>query len=285
MSSKTKRLGNLADIYQSESLDGNISQIQLSRIHPSEEQPRIDRTTGVDDLAVSLKKEGLLSPLIVTKEGERYRIIAGERRYHAASKLGWEQIECRIISREGKDYWRIAIIENIQRENLNAEEEASALARLKKQEQLSDSQLAKLVGKSRNYITEILGIAQLPEELMSQCRELGIRQRNMLIQAVQSYKKGRIEDFLKNYRSGAVRTVHKAREFNQGKSQDPKQLQPSKSPKSLDDLDSTDKKDAADLSADFKLKLEKNMIIIECPGASEAQKFFAKIRLQLPKAK
>ena len=275
MSSKTKRLGNLADIYQSESLDGNISQIHLSRIHPSEEQPRINRTTGVDDLAASLKKEGLLSPLIVTKEGEKYRIIAGERRYHAASKLGWEEIECRVISRKEKDYWRIAIIENIQRENLNAEEEASALGRLKKQEQLSDAQLAKLVGKSRNYITEILGISQLPEEVLSQCRELGLRQRNMLIQVVQSHKKGRLKDFLSNYRSGNVRTILKAREFN--KEASPK----SSAHKDISPKDTHSPGGGGSNLSDFKLKLEKSTITIECPGANEAQQLLAKIRLQL----
>lgn len=279
MSSKTKRLGNLADIYQAESLDGNISQIELNRIQPSEQQPRIDRRIGIDDLALSLKKEGLLSPLIVTKEKEKYRIIAGERRYHAASKLGWKQLECRIISRQEKDYWRIAIIENIQRENLNAQEEASALMRLKKQEQLSDAQLAKLVGKSRNYITEILGIAHLPEEVLSQCQELGVNQRNMLIQVVQSYKKGRIEDFLQSYRSGTVRTVRKARELNQNKNRtNTENSSPSKV------FQDSFKKHERAPPTDFKLKLEKNTITIQCPGVEEAQRLLSKIRLQLHKS-
>lgn len=217
MSSKTKRLGTLADIYQKERLDGTITRIKLGKIAPSSEQPRRDRTMGVDELAESIKRDGLLSPIVVTRSGaDTYRIIAGERRYHALKKLGWQEAECRIISREERDYWRISIIENLQRENLSPEEEAAALARLKKQEDLSDAGLAQMVGKSRNYITEILGIAQLPEEVLAQCREAGIDNRNLLIQVVQAYRKDSLPAFLAAYRAGQIRTVRSAREFNQG---------------------------------------------------------------------
>ena len=220
MASKNKRLGALADIYQAQSLDGAITRIRLSKIRPSTEQPRQNRTLGVDELAESIARDGLLSPMIVTKEGEGYRIIAGERRYHALQKLGWQEAECRIISREQRDYWRISIIENLQRENLSPEEEATALLRLKKQENLSDEGLAKLVGKSRNYITEILGIAQLPEAILEQCRAAGIDNRNLMIQVVQSYKRNNLDEFLDAYRDGRIRTVRAARAFNRGEEEE-----------------------------------------------------------------
>ncbi|MBI40228.1 MAG: chromosome partitioning protein ParB [Leptospiraceae bacterium] len=213
MSSKHKKLGTLADIFQAESLDGTITRIRLDRIHPSEEQPRKDRTLGVDELAESIKKDGLLSPIVVTRAGEGYRIIAGERRFHALNRLGWKEAECRIISREERDYFRIAIIENLQRENLSAQEEAEALFRLKQQESYSDAELAQLVGKSRNYITEILGIAGLPPEALKRCKEAGLENKNLLIQAVQAHRKNRFEDFLSAYESGAIRTVRSARDF------------------------------------------------------------------------
>lgn len=217
MSSKHKKLGTLADIFQAESLDGTITRIRLDKIHPSEEQPRKDRTIGVDELAESIKKDGLLSPIVVTRAGEGYRIIAGERRFHALHRLGWKEAECRIISREERDYYRIAIIENLQRENLSAQEEAEALLRLKQQESYSDAELAQLVGKSRNYITEILGIAALPAEAIKRCKEAGLENKNLLIQAVQAYKKNRFEDFLSAYETGEIKTVRSAREFfNQG---------------------------------------------------------------------
>jgi ParB family transcriptional regulator, chromosome partitioning protein len=220
VSSKLKRLGDLADIYQAEHLDGAITRIRLDRIHPSAEQPRRDRLMGVDELADSIKKDGLLSPIVVTKDGEGYRIIAGERRFHAVKKLGWADVECRIISREERDYFRIAIIENLQRENLSAEEEAAALLRLKIQESYSDAELADIVGKSRNYVTEILGIASLPEEALKRCKALGIDNKNLLIQVVQAHKKGNLEDLLAAFSQGAVRTVRGAREFIQGRATD-----------------------------------------------------------------
>ncbi len=215
MSSKLKKLGTLADIYQAQNLDGAITRIPIEKLHPSEEQPRRDRTHAVAELAESIKKDGLLSPIVVTKDGEGYRIIAGERRFHAVTRLGWPDVECRIISREERDYFRIAIVENLQRENLSAEEEASALLRLKLQENYSDADLAEIVGKSRNYVTEIVGIASLPEDVLDRTKKLGIDNKNFLIQVVQAHKKGSLDDFFKAYAEGSVRTVRDAREFLQ----------------------------------------------------------------------
>lgn len=219
MTSKTKRLGSLADIYRRETLDGVIQSIKLSKLRPSAEQPRQQRTVNIDELAESIKREGLLSPLLVTRDGEGYRIIAGERRYHALKKLGRQEAECRIISREERDYWRIAIVENLQREDLTPQEEAQALLRLKKQEDLSDQNLAELVGKSRNYVTEILGIAGLPEAALAQCRSAGIDSRNLLIQAVQAFRRDQLNEFVEAYRQGAIKTVRQARDFVQHREQ------------------------------------------------------------------
>lgn len=215
MSSKHKKLGTLADIFQAESLDGAIARLPVAKIRPSEDQPRKDRTFLVEELADSIRRDGLLSPLVVTKDGATYRIIAGERRFHAISRLGWKDVECRILSREERDYYRIALIENLQRENLNAEEEAEALIKLKKQDSLSDQDLAKLVGKSRNYVTEILSISSLPPDFLQKCHTLGLTQKNFLIQAVQAYRKDRHEEFLSAFAGGAIRTVREAKDFNQ----------------------------------------------------------------------
>ena len=215
MSSKHKKLGGLADIFQSESLDGAITRLPISKIRPSQDQPRKDRTFAVDELSESIRRDGLLSPIVVTKDGETYRIIAGERRFHAVTRLGWKDVECRIISREERDYYRIALIENLQRENLTAEDEAEALIKLKKQEDLSDQELAKLVGKSRNYVTEILSIASLPPEFLDECKQRGLTQKNFLIQAVQAYRKGRHTEFLNAFEEGGIKTVKDAKDFNQ----------------------------------------------------------------------
>lgn len=214
MSSKHKKLGTLADIFQAESLDGSITRLRVDKIRPSEEQPRQNRKHNVNELAESIRTDGLLSPIVVTRDGDGYRIIAGERRYHAISQLGWKDVECRIISREERDYYRIAIIENLQRENLTAEEEADAMLKLKEQEGYSDAELASIVGKSRNYITEILSIHQLPGHALEACRNAGIENKNFLIQAVQAYKKNRFDEFIGAVKSGEVKTVKSAKEFN-----------------------------------------------------------------------
>ena len=218
MSSKAKKLGDFAHLYQREHLDGSITKIKLHQIHPSKNQPRQNRKDEIDELAQSIQKDGLLSPIVVTKEDkDRYRIIAGERRFHAVSSLGWKDVECKIISRDKLDYWRIAIIENLMRKNLSAQEEAAALLQLKKDGDLSDAEIAKTTGKSRNYITEILSINSLPPKQIAECESAGITNKNILIQAAQAYKKGLFSQFLKEYAEGKIQTVKQAKAFNQGR--------------------------------------------------------------------
>lgn len=270
MSSKTKKLGVLADIYQSEHLDGSIVRLKLERLKPSAEQPRTDRTHAVEELAQSIQKDGLLSPIVVTKDGNDYRIIAGERRYHALRKLNWPEAECRIISREERDYWRIAIVENLQRENLSAPEEAAALWKLKKQDNLSDGELASLVGKSRNYITEILSVAQLPQEALDQCRQAGIANKNLLIQAAQAHKKGHLQGFLDQYRAGELRTVRQAKDFNQGRSGEPGNA----TPNTPDSSHAT----GAEASGIPAINLKKSTITIECATPQQARTLKRKIQ-------
>ncbi len=265
MSSKLKKLGSLADIYQSEHLDGTITKIRLDKIHPSSEQPRKDRLTGVDELAESIKKDGLLSPIVITRDGEGYRVIAGERRYHAVKKLGWQEVESRIISREERDYWRIAIIENLQRENLSASEEAAALLRLKVQENYSDAEISTLVGKSRNYITEILGIAGLKPEVLDECRQMGIDNKNILIQVVQAEKKGNLREFLDACRKGAITTIRSAKEFNQGQTKEQKgKPAPTASSNKIPQSGKT--------SANFHIETRGNELRIICASITQAKR-------------
>ncbi|MFN3603415.1 MAG: ParB/RepB/Spo0J family partition protein [Leptonema sp. (in: bacteria)] len=214
MSSKAKKLGTLADIFQAEKLDGTILKIPVHKIKPSEIQPRQNRTLKIEDLSKSISQDGLLSPILVTKENDYYRIIAGERRYHAVISLGWKEIECKIISRETKDYFRISLIENLQREDLTPEEEAQAMLFLKKQENLTDSELANLLGKSRNYISEILSINELPKEAIQRCKDLGFLNKNFLIQVAQAFKKGNLDSFLNALEEGTIKTVKDAKKFN-----------------------------------------------------------------------
>ncbi|WP_078128232.1 ParB/RepB/Spo0J family partition protein [Leptospira alexanderi] len=217
MSSKSKRLGSLADVFQAEKLEGTIRKIRLDKILPSENQPRQDRKKGVEDLARSLDKDGLLQPIIVTKqnpEDENYKIVAGERRYHAAKQLGWTEIECKILDRDEKETFRLAIIENLQRENLSPYEEVEAMSHLKNSFKYTDQELGTLFGKSRSYMTELLGISNLSKEELNSCKEAGIESKNLLIQAVAASRKGTFSEFLSLFQAGALKTVKDAKSFN-----------------------------------------------------------------------
>ncbi|TGK01739.1 ParB/RepB/Spo0J family partition protein [Leptospira langatensis] len=216
MSSKSKRLGTLADVFQAEKLEGTIRKIRLEKIRPSESQPRQERKKGVEELAQSLEKDGLLQPILVTKtaDDEVYTIIAGERRYHAASLLKWPEIECKILDRDAKETFRLAIIENLQRENLSPYEEIEAMTHLKTSFSYTDMELGNLFGKSRSYMTELLGISSLSKEDLRICKEAGIETKNLLVQAASAAKKGTLKDFLDKFNSGELRTVKDAKTFN-----------------------------------------------------------------------
>ncbi|MCC5815564.1 MAG: ParB/RepB/Spo0J family partition protein [Leptospira sp.] len=223
MSSKSKRLGSLADVFKSESLDGTVRKIRMEKILPSERQPRQERKKGVEELALSLKAEGLLQPIVVARSSEEedsYRIIAGERRFHAATSLGWNEIECKIFDRDEKETYKLAIIENLQREDLSPYEEVDALIHLKKEYKYTDQELAEMFGKSRSYMTEILSITHLSAKAMQTCKDLSINNKNLLVQAVQAEKRGNLQEFFDLYKNGELKTVRDAKEFNKKDSQD-----------------------------------------------------------------
>lgn len=219
MSLKSKRLGSLADIFQSEVLEGTIRKIKLSKILPSERQPRGDRKKSVEELANSIMTDGLLQPIVVTKseQDESYKIIAGERRFHAVSQLGWSEVECKILNKPEKEIYKLAVIENLQRENLSAYDEADAMKILKIEYGYTDNEIGAIFGKSRNYITEILSISVLGPKELELCKEVGIDNKNLLVQAAQSHKKGDFNSFIENFKNGSMKTIKEAKEFNKRK--------------------------------------------------------------------
>ncbi|HMV77173.1 MAG TPA: ParB/RepB/Spo0J family partition protein [Leptospiraceae bacterium] len=261
MSLKSKRLGSLVDIFQAETLEGSIKKIKLAKISPSENQPRKDRMKGVEELASSLRTEGLLQPIIVTKSEnlDQYKIIAGERRYHAARLLGWQEIECKILNKDEKETFKIATIENLQRENLSPYEEIEAFSFLKQQYGYSDGELADIFGKSRNYMNEILSVQVMPPEEILMCKEVGIDTKNLLVQAAQSYKKGNFPEFLDNFKQGSLKTVKDAKKFNQ-------------SFNFKKEISDTEKSDL------FKITLEENRIIIQSENGTQLKELIPKIQ-------
>jgi len=213
MASKSKKLSFAADIFEQD-IEGIIRKIPMGDIEPSPDQPRTTFDDTIQNLAESIKSEGLLQPIVVTKEGTKYRIVAGERRYRAATLLGLSEIECRILRKNAKDTYRLAVIENLQRENLDAIDEAKAFRKLKSEYGYNDSDLAKIVGKSRNYVNEILSVADIPSTWLTKAKTAGMESKNLFIQFAQAVKSGTGDHFLDAYQSGAVKTVAAAKDFN-----------------------------------------------------------------------
>ena len=214
MSSKNKTLSAAVGIFDNE-IEGVIRKIPIKSIKPAKIQPRQNKDINIQALASSLKDNGLLQPIVVTKHEDHYTIIAGERRYHAANSIGWGEIECRILNKNERDTYKLAVIENLQRENLDPWEESLAYKRLKEQFTYNDTELSEIIGKSRNYISEILSISEVPLPLLQKAKQEGITSKNLLIQFAMAVKKGIPHEFVENFKEGNISSVKSAKEYLQ----------------------------------------------------------------------
>ena len=141
--------------------------IDVDRIIPGEQQPRkVFKDTALKELAASIKEKGVLQPIIVSRTGDgTFRLIAGERRWRAASLAGLKKIPAMVKDVSSADSLEIALIENIQREDLNPLEMAEAFHRLIKDFNLSQEELSVRVGKERATVANYLRLLKLPEEI------------------------------------------------------------------------------------------------------------------------
>ncbi len=146
-----------------------IVEISTSDIEPSPHQPRIEFTPkALDELAQSIEEKGIIQPLTVRKYGSGYQLIAGERRLRAARQAGLKSVPAILLSIiTDEEAMEISLIENIQREDLNAIEEAMAYRTLMDEFQLSQEELAKKVGKDRSTISNMLRLLKLSPEVRS----------------------------------------------------------------------------------------------------------------------
>ena len=145
---------------------GALAQIPLDRISSNPYQPRkIFNEQSLDDLARSVREHGIVQPLVVSRTADnRYRLIAGERRFRAAQKAGLQSVPAVIkdLQKEG-DALQIALIENIQREDLNPIEEANAYHQLHDEFGLTQEEISRRVGKERSTVANFLRLLKLPE--------------------------------------------------------------------------------------------------------------------------
>ena len=178
METKKRALGRgLEELFNSDNLDiesiekniyenatsEEIIDIPLEQLRPNPYQPRTVFTDeALKELAASIKEHGVFQPIIVKRSIKGYEIIAGERRYRASKLAGLETIPAIVREFTDEQMMEIALLENLQRENLSAVEEAQAYYNLQKNLNLTQEELANKVGKSRSHITNMLGLLRLP---------------------------------------------------------------------------------------------------------------------------
>lgn len=144
---------------------GGLMQLRLDQIAPNPYQPRKQfNEASIDELARSVREHGIVQPLVVTRSGDHYKLIAGERRYRAAQKAGLLTVPVIVkeMVEEG-DALQIALIENIQREDLNPMEEAAAYHQLHQEFGLTQEEISRRVGKERSTVANFLRLLKLPE--------------------------------------------------------------------------------------------------------------------------
>lgn len=144
-----------------------VIDLDINNIKPNPYQPRyIFDEQKIEELAASIKENGVIQPIIVKKMNGYYAIISGERRYRASIKAGLKSIPAIVRMYEKSKMIELALIENLQREDLTPVEEARAYEQIMRELNYTHAELAKRVGKSRSYVTNMLGILNLPEEVL-----------------------------------------------------------------------------------------------------------------------
>lgn len=191
MNAKEKKTYELHRIYD----------LKLDEIQPDPDQPRkfMDEKS-LEDLASSIKQHGVLFPILLREQDEQVIIVAGERRYQASKLAGVDTISAIFVE---KDFEEIALIENLQRENLNPIDESEALIKLIETKEYKDKDLVPIIGKARSTISEIKKVASLPEVIKKECRKIsGISRAVLLEIARQKSEKEQVKLFKKLKKKG-----------------------------------------------------------------------------------
>jgi len=171
--------------------------IALELIDPNPDQPRIE-IGDLTELTASIQDKGVLEPLLVRPGGRdgRWMIIAGERRFRAARAAGLHEVPCIELDVDDRAVAEIALIENLQRKDLTAWEEADGLQALCDRYGYTHEDVARKLGKSRSTITEAISIASLPPLIREQCRHADINSKSLLLQVVRQPDEGTMQDFV-----------------------------------------------------------------------------------------
>ena len=157
---------SLIDDIEHNTPESSQEKIKLDEIRPNPYQPRkVFAEQALNELALSIQEHGIFQPVILKKSVQGYEIVAGERRCRAARMAHLEEVPAIIVDFSDQQMMEIALLENIQREDLNAIEEAQAYQTMMEKLKLTQNELAKRIGKSRTHITNTLRLLNLPEKI------------------------------------------------------------------------------------------------------------------------
>ena len=175
--------------------------IPIHQIEPNPDQPRVE-IGDLSELSSSIKQNGVLEPLLVKPNGDgTWMIIAGERRWRAANLAGLREVPCIELDIDEKSIAEIALIENLQRKDLNVWEEADGLAFLASRYGYTHEEIAKKISKSRTTVTESFAIAGLPEAIREKCRQAAINAKSTLLEIARQFDEKAMHRFLDNIKN------------------------------------------------------------------------------------
>ncbi|MBI1876413.1 MAG: ParB/RepB/Spo0J family partition protein [Acidobacteria bacterium] len=196
--------------------------VPIDQIDPNPYQPR--QVMGdLSELMASVAEKGVIEPLIVRQRGGRFQIVAGERRYQAAVQVGLRDLPVVIRDVDDTEIIEIALIENLQRKDLTAFEEAEALHVLAERGDFTHEELATRLGKSRTGITESLAIHKMPDEVKNLCRLADISSKSLLLQVVRQSNIAKMTELVEKIASqGGATRAEVRREAHRPKAGRPK---------------------------------------------------------------
>jgi ParB family chromosome partitioning protein len=187
--------------------------ISIEQVDPNPDQPR--QVMGdLSELMASIAEKGVIEPLIVRQLGDRFQIIAGERRYQASVRVGLSEVPVIIRDVDDSEVIELALIENIQRKELSALEESEALFMLADRYSHTHEQLARRLGKSRSSITESLNLHSMPDEVKSLCRLADIGSKSLLLEILRQGDSKEMVAFVEKLTRGGGVTRARARQVS-----------------------------------------------------------------------
>lgn len=178
--------------------------IPIESIYPNPEQPRTE-FGDLTELTESIREKGVLEPLLVkpTDDG-RFMIIAGERRWRSSKLAGLTEVPCIEMDIDEHGIAEIALIENLQRKDLNIWEEADGLASLASRFGYTQEDIARKISKSRSTVTELMTVAGLPDDIRTRCRDANINSKSTLLEIARQFDDAAMHEFLDGLVSGTV---------------------------------------------------------------------------------